>query len=1041
VPKLWNALPGRVEEFLRTVPLLAELEPEAHRALAGATTVHSYDMGETIIREGDAADALYVILKGTVRAVSSGDRGQKGEVSLTKLGAGDHFGEVGLVEHVPRTATCRVGGDEPAFVLRISREAVEPVIAAHPRLRETVLKLSDTYRAWNFLKISTPLADALTPEQLRAFVNILELRSFAKDAVVVAEGDAAAPLVIVRSGFARLEKGADTRAGVVGEGRWWGEEALLRGAPAPCRLRAADEVLAFVAPRGELVRFLEAAPALRTFLEQNPCPPIDASVVNALPRSWHIKEVDPTVYLGLEAVPQRPAGTPAPPSPAVQAPPMGRIGRVFRFPLVRQHDETDCGPAALAMIARFHGKRVGIGRIRDLARASAEGASLAGIAEAAQALGFTPSGVRVSAATAGRHTLPAIASWARDHFVVLYRIDRRHAWVADPAVGLRRLTLEEFEKSFQGALLLLAPNERLAGVRGAKGGLRRFLEQLGPFWPTVFEIALASLVVDVFALAGPLVTQTIVDRAFPDGELGLVWLLVSGLAAAAVFRIGTEAVREHLIANLTLRLDLRLLLKFFFHVFSLPLSFFRLRRPGEVLSRFAENATARSLLAGSAVFALLDLVLVVLVVGVLVVESPKLTLATLAFLPLGAVAALALAPLVRRRSERVVAAAAEQEAVLVDSITAAETVKALALERFVRWKWEASFTRYLRAVYDSARLEILLGSATDALGTASSIVLLGYGAALVVRGELTVGQLVAFQALFATVVAPIRNLVTLWDRIQEASLSLERVDSVLDCEPEESLGPTNLLDPRSLFKGRIRFDSVFFRYVPEAPFALQGLSLEVTAGSTVGILGRSGAGKTTAARLILRLDAPSEGRVTIDDVDLASFSVHGLRRAIGFVPEEVHLFQGTVAENIAPGHEDPDRARLEEVARVADAHEFISALPQGYETLLVEGGLGLSGGERQKIALARALYHRPRILLFDDATSAIDLESEEMVLASVRAFAAGSTTILLSHRASAVRHADRILVLEHGRVVQDGTHDELLQAKGLYRDLATRERS
>jgi ATP-binding cassette subfamily B protein len=1037
VPKLFTAQPGRIETFLRAVPLLADLTPRALEGLASATTVHSYDVGETIIHEGDAADALYVILKGVVRAVSSSPKSR--EVTLTKLGPGDHFGEVGLAERAPRTATCRVAGDEPAFVLRIAGTAVEPVIAQSPRLRETILKLGDIYRTWNFLKVSTPLADVLSPEQLRAFVDLLEPRSAGKDSVIVAASEAESPLLIVRSGFVRVLRAGEPTAGVIGEGRHWGEGPILRGEPSPEEIRAAaDDVLVYLAPRRELVRFLEGAPSLRKFLEQNPCLPVDASLVKPLPRSFNVKDTDPTIYLGLEAVPQRPSTAP-PLSHSSEREHRSRISRVFRFPLVRQHDETDCGSAALAMVARFHGKRIGIGRIRDLARASAEGATLAGLAEAAEALGLTARGVRVSSDAAARHALPAVASWGGDHFVVLYRMDRRHAWVADPAVGLRCLTRDEFERSFGGALLLLEPTERFHSVRGAKGGLRRFTEQLGPYWPLVIEVLLASLLIDVFALAGPLATQAIIDRAIPGGDLGLVGLLAGGLAVVAAFRIGTEALRSYVLANLTQRLDLRLLLKFVFHVLSLPLAFFRLRRPGEVLHQIGENARVRAVLAGSAIFAVLDLGLVALTLAVMLLESPKLTLAALAFVPVSVLLAFAFTPLARARGEGVVGAAADQESLLVDSVNAIETVKALALERSVRWRWEALFVRYLRAVYDSARLEILLGSITDALGTASSVVLLAYGAVLVIRSELSIGQLVAFQALLGTVIAPVANLVSLWDRLQETNLSLERIDSVLDCEPEESQGPSALVDPRALLKGRIRFERVFFRYAPEAPFALEDVSFEIGAGTMIGLLGRSGSGKTTAARLLLKLDLPTEGHVTIDELTLASISAQGLRRSVGFVPQDVHLFQGTIAENVALGVEDVDRARVEEALRAADALGFVGSLPQGADTVLGERGLGLSGGQRQRIALARALFHGPRILLLDEATSALDLESEEKILANLRSAANGRTTIVISHRVSAVRHADRVLVLDRGRLVEDGSPGELLKAHGLYRDLASRE--
>jgi ATP-binding cassette subfamily B protein len=1033
MPTLYTSQPGKLESFLRNIPLFHDLEQESLSALAKGASVLSYPLGETVIREGDTADALYVIVKGSIRAVSAPDRADPNrEVSLTKLGPGDHFGEVGLIERGPRIATCRVAGEQPAFVVKIAGGAVAPVIESHPRLRDTILKLGDLYRAWNFLKIHTTIPEAMTPEQLRDFVGLLELRTFAKEETIVRAGDPDPPFVMIRSGFVRIVE-QDRPQGVLGEGRYFGETEALRGEKAARALvAAADEVEVFLLPRLAFLGFVNAVPAVRAFFEWNPCRPVDASLVTTPPRSYNVKDEDPTVYLGLEAVPLK-RQSPTPESSGLRR--LDRPRQIHRFPFVRQHDETDCGSAALGMVARFHGKRVGVGRIRDLARASAEGASLGGLAEAADALGFIARGARVSADALDGKPLPAIAHWGESHFVVLYRLDAKAAWIADPAIGLRRLTREELEASYSGSLLLLDPTERLAGTRESKGGLRRFLEQLAPYKLLVLEIALASLLVDAFSLALPLATQAILDHAIPSGRASMVTLLVGGLAVLAIFRVLTQAIRAHLVTSLTLRLDLRILLKFFFHVLALPLGFFRLRRPGEVLGRFAENAKLRSVLAGSAIAAFLDAGLVVLTVVVMFLESRKLTVAVLAFVPLVAIVALVFTPFLRRRSERVLEANAEQESLLVDTVTAIETVKALAVERPTRWRWEGLYTRYLKALEGAARLEIALASLTEALVAASSLVLLGYGAMLVLGNELTIGQLVAFQALLGGMLVPVGNLVAFWDRIQGATLSLERVDSVLDCEPEESAGPSSLVDPKALLKGRVRFERVFFRYAAAAPFAVEDLSFEIQAGKTVAIVGRSGSGKSTAARLLLKLDLPTEGHVTIDDLDLVSISAHGLRRSVGFVPQEVHIFQGTIAENIALGAEDVDRPRLEESARIADAHSFISSLPQGYDTLLGERGMGLSAGQRQRIAIARALYHRPRILVLDEATASLDVESEERILLNLKDAASGRTVVILSHRTGVARRADRIFVLERGRLVEQGTHEELLRAAGVYHDL------
>ena len=1062
MPKQFQAQPERVETFLRRVPLFAEVDPASLKAFVGAASFHSYELGETVFRQGEPGDAFYLIVKGSVRVVSTPDpKDPDREVSLGTLGPGDHFGELALLTGQPRTSGCRVTGEDAAALIRVEARAFQAFLERVPALRERLGRLGDFYRVSNFLKLRTPLGEVLGPDELRRLIPLLAVRRVDHEDVIAKREEKESPFVLVQRGSIRVLDPSG-QEGILGEGKYWGEVPILAGVPTmQAVLSDDDEVELLLVPRRAFQEFLAACPRVREFLQAHTCRPVDARQVSAPPQSINFTALDDPIFMGLEAVQLggRTAPVPAPPAssralpaqrpaaPPSTAPKPGAskamrrpwLMRVFRFPFVRQHDETDCGAASLAMICRFHGKRLNVGRLRDLANVSTEGASLRSLASAAESLGFVARGAQVKGEPVSRQPLPAIVHWGGFHFVVLYRIDRRHAWIADPGIGLRRLTLAEFEAKYTGYMLLLEPTERFTEVREAKTSFRRFLNQLAPYTTLLFEVAMASLILDLFGLAAPLFTQTVVDKVIPHQNERLLWVMLIGMLILAFFRIATQAVRGYLVANLSMRLDLRLLLKFYYHVLALPVGFFKLRKTGDILTRFGENQKLRTILTGSAISTILDVLMVVVYLALMFWFNAKLTLAVMACVPMFIVATLVFTPLLKRMSQRVFVANADQESHLVESVTAIETVKALAVERPVRWRWEGLFTRYLSLSYGQAKLEIVLGSISEGLSSLTSVALLGYGAWLVMQNELTVGQLMAFNALVGCVMAPIGALIQLWDKIQQAIVSMDRLNDVLDSEPEEAGGPASLVDPREI-RGDIRFERVFFRYgTSESPYVLENVTCRIEPGSTVAIVGRSGSGKSTLVRLILKLYLPSEGVVMIDDLDIASISAQGLRRRIGFVPQEVNLFSGTIAENIALGVEEIDRKRIEEVARIAEAHGFISAMPLGYDTLVGERGNTLSGGQRQRISIARALYHDPRILILDEATASLDTESEAAIQQNLRAITSGRTAIIIAHRMSTVRHADKILVLDKGQVVEEGDHAALMEKRGLYHQLVSRQ--
>jgi ATP-binding cassette subfamily B protein len=706
--------------------------------------------------------------------------------------------------------------------------------------------------------------------------------------------------------------------------------------------------------------------------------------------------------------------------------------RARRYPALLQLSETDCGAACLSMILRYYGKHVSINRLRDLANVSREGATLHSVAEAAETVGFHTRGIRASYEHLLKAELPAIAHWEGFHYVVLYEATADRVVVADPAIGLRKLTREEFDKGWTDYLLLLTPTEKIESVEESKTTYGRFLPLLKPYRVLLIEIFLASLLLQLFGLATPIFTQVIVDKVLVHKNTSMLNVLLIGMLLVAVFQTATTALRYYLLVHTTRRIDMQMIVNFYRHVLSLPMRYFEERKVGDILKRFNENARIRDFLTGRALGVMLDCMMIFVYLVLMFYYNIKLTLLALAFIPGYVILTLVMTPIFKRQYREAFEKAAEADSQMVESVSGVGTVKATAAERTIRWKLEGLVVKSLNVQFRSALSGMAAISIGNLLQTLNIIFLFWYGARLVIDGELSVGQLIAFNVLVGNVTRPILSLVDLWREFQETNIALERLNDVFDAKPEEDPAKQALINmPR--IRGHIKFDNVTFRYPTRADKnALQNINLEILPGQTVALVGRSGSGKSTFANMLLRMHQPNEGRIFVDGYDLRQVSINSLRSQIGVVPQDVFLFSGTIRENIAFG--DPD-APLEQVvgaAMLAGAHEFISELPLGYETKIGERGQSLSGGQKQRIAIARALFKKPRILVFDEATSALDTESERAIQQNLDQILKDRTTFIIAHRLSTVRNADLIIVMERGAICETGTHHGLMEQKGIY---------
>jgi subfamily B ATP-binding cassette protein HlyB/CyaB len=592
----------------------------------------------------------------------------------------------------------------------------------------------------------------------------------------------------------------------------------------------------------------------------------------------------------------------------------------------------------------------------------------------------------------------------------------------------RVLAREQFLEGWEGTLLLLRPEGETSG--SGAFGLRWFLPALRRYRRHLAEVLLAALVLQLFSLLTPVFTQVVIDKVLVHRALATLDVLAVGLATIAVFELILGVARTLVFTQTTSKIDAVLGARLFRHLVALPLAYFEARRVGDTAARVRELENIRQFLTGAPLTAVIDCLFVGVFLAAMLVYSPTLTLVTLAILPFYAGLSAFVIPVLRRRLEERFQQGAEVQSYLVEAVTGIHTVKALALEPQAEKRWESLLADYVRASFRTASLASCAGTAGQFLHRSSYLIILWVGARLAMRAEITVGQLIAFQMLSGRMMEPVLRFVRMWQDFQQAGLSMRRLADVFDTPAEPAMNRAKARLPR--LRGQVRFDAVTFRYRVGGPEAVRALSFAIEPGTTVGFLGRSGSGKTTISKLIQRLYVPESGRISIDGVDLALADPAWLRRQIGVVLQDSFLFHRTVRDNIAIQAPSAPMEQVVRAAQLAGAHEFILELPEAYETWVGERGASLSGGQCQRISIARALLTDPRILIFDEATSALDSESERIIQANMARICRGRTVVLIAHRLSTLRHADRLIVVDRGTLAEEGTHESLLRARGLY---------
>jgi ATP-binding cassette subfamily B protein len=998
------------------------LDPALRELVTRLFLERSFDFGEILFAEGDRPDGMYVLIDGTVRILVNHEAH---EITLARCGPGEWFGETSLLAGSQRTTTVRAS--EPVHALWLDRLVFDSLLELHPEIRTAFGEQARIQLLHRFLRTHAAFED-LSLEAATAMFPALVPVELAEGAVVVRQGEPGDAMFIVEDGRleATVTSEADTRAvGFLRAGDVFGERSLETTEPRAASVRALTDTKLWKLNQEsfhELVgRFPEFARRINEI---------------ASGRDFR-KEARIPLGFGTEILPGGLA-EPSVADPEVDAPPApsavtSRVGagRRKRFPFVYQLDEMDCGVACLSMIAKWYGIDVSVSWLRDVARAGPSGTTLRGLATAGSLLGLEVVPVKVSRDRLAELRLPAIVHWDAKHWVVMTRLDKDRAEIADPAVGITWFARDELIQHWDGYTAQVTPTGSVPDV--PQGGPN--LRWLRPFVLAHRRALLGALGLALGAAAGevalPLIVNLIVDAVINHSSSSVIDLLGLGMLGLAVAGTTASLFQQWMLVGAAARFDKDTLGFITERLLGLPMSYFASRRIGDIERRLTGVREIRRIVVQQGIEALTAAAQVIVGIAVMFYLKWILALAFLAVAPAYLLAmrysANRLRPLYAGIEESFGRYASEQ----IDLLKGIETVKSTGTEAGLRRRLQQAFTVLTSRTADSYRTIAGYGSAIQLISLLTYGLFVFLGALLASEGHLNVGHYVAFTVLVLMLTTPLVFLLGVWDDVQVSTVLLNRIADVLEHEPEQGFD-TSSLHPVPTLEGRVQLRQVGYQPAGADEPILADVDLDVAPGTTVAIVGRSGSGKSTLLRLLAGLIEPTSGSILYDRADSRSLRYGDLRRQVGFVLQQPYVFAASIVENIALGDDPVDLEAARSAAEIADLAELIERLPLGFDTPVGDSGLPLSGGQAQRLAIARALYRRPPVLLFDEATSNLDTESEAIVKRNIDRLLEGRTAFVVAHRLSTIRNADLIIVLERGRLVEQGTHDELLGRRGIY---------
>lgn len=720
---------------------------------------------------------------------------------------------------------------------------------------------------------------------------------------------------------------------------------------------------------------------------------------------------------------------------------------------IKQHDLTDCGAACLATICKQNGYKIGITKIREVAGTDKQGTNAYGVIKAAEQLGFSAKGVKGNKeAFFSEFPLPCIAHVIVDgsllHYVVIHKITKKQVIIADPGVGIVKLTPEEFfgeiheegkppQYQWSGVLILLIKNETFKKGDETKGLFSRFFHLLLPQKKLLVHIFVASMLYTILGILGAFYFKEMIDSILPDGLKKTLMTLSVGVILLNIFKVLLQAFRSHLLLYLSQKLDIALLLGYYRHVMELPMNFFGTRKVGEIISRFNDAGQVRDAISGATLTIMIDTIMAIAGAIILYIQNAKLFGIAIIIVILYIIIVFVFNKWYERLNRKQMEANAQLTSYMVESLNGIQTVKAYNAERKTNYETETRFVKLLRSIFNLYWVSNVQTSLKVLVELIGGVVILWVGGISVINGEMTIGALITFNSLLAYFLEPVKNLINLQPQMQTAVVAADRLGEILDLEAEKTEKEHRKMIPSSL-AGDIEIRNLDFRYGTRK-LVLEDINLKIEKGQKIAFVGESGSGKTTLSKLLLHLYSAEKGDILINGNNIEDIQLECLREKIAYIPQETFLFSGTIYENLTLGIDDATMDDVIKASKMAQAHDFINELPLRYETMLEENGANLSGGQRQRLAIARAMLKKPDILILDEATSNLDSITEKALDKTINEFAKEMTTIFIAHRLSTIKNCDKIYVLEKGKIIEGGTHKQLIEMGGKYAGLVKQQ--
>ncbi len=1009
--------------LLKEDPLLSGLSANFVHALADKCEVSSFPADTYLILKNTSWMSYFVIISGSIYLEMETDNNRKLTIDTIRNGA--RLNPELFYDQIKADFSYKFA--KPTKMLVLSKRDIENIKEDFPDDYDKIISVGKIKPVIDFIS-KIPLFSSLTSDRIQHIATKLEKKVFEKGEVIMREGEVGLHLFVMVSGSVKIYKDSmpDTVLATLYGGNILGEIALVSDKPRNASAMALDKTAVYILNRDDFLNLLKEQESLFKsikLLVDKRKSDTKKQIHDIKRKSWKSK-VTRTVFKFKKDV-----GDKVDIAESAVAP----QSKFKKFPNIRQQSQMDCGPTCLTIVCSYYGKRVGLNSIREILRVDRSGTTMAGLIRGAKELGFNVVACKSIWNQLLGSQMPAIVNWDGYHWVVVFKVYNDKIIVSDPAQGLVTYSKAKFEKHWARFTIFLSPNEKFKELETYRRSFARFTPYLKNLKKALLAVSVATLAERFFGIFLPLLTMFIVDEVLVKTDTRF---FVSAFTISIAF-ILLQYVTSNLNSIISLyigkKVSLSILKDFYKHLLCLPLSYFEDRHVGDVTTRFQENNKILNFLTTTGISMFLDIIIAMMVSIIFLFISPLLTGLLILFSVLDIIVVFMISPLMQRGFRETFNKMASLQSHFIQTVKGMKAIKTLGISHLERWKFE---NKLIELENSQLKLEMLgnyTDSAKDFFDALTTVALIGVGAYLVFNGSMTIGELIAFQALSIYVREPLSNLINSWDEFQESLNAVERVNDIYDSAPEIDEAQRQDLVELPTLQGEIEFSNLTFRYNEDAQDnILQNLSFSINAGQKVAFVGRSGSGKSTIIKLIYGFYTQNSGHLYFDRFETNDTWIPSLRKQIGVVLQEDFLFEGTIHENIGRGHSGAKFGEIVEASKMAAAHDFITSLPDGYETKVKSDGKNFSGGERQRICLARTLLQNPQILIMDEATSALDNESERFVMGNIYEQFKNRTVIMIAHRLSTVQKCDRIFVLDKGNIIESGNHEDLLAEQGLY---------